>query len=81
MQDKKIPFSGPHASYITSVSILKLQLMISTQFTDQECLDWEKSLRIDLTETNFKILNDELLEGNILVQKPSLDKYIYKNPC
>ena len=61
MQDKKMPFSGPYASYLTTVSILRLQLMISTQFTDQECLDWEKSLRIDLAETNFEIVNDEIL--------------------
>lgn len=57
-----IPFSGPYASYLTTISILNLQLMISTQFTDQECLDWEKSFRIDLEKTNTSIVTDPITE-------------------
>ncbi|TDN79362.1 hypothetical protein DET49_13825 [Salegentibacter sp. 24] len=56
------PFSGPYSSYLTTISILNLQLMISTQFTDQECLDWEKSLRIDLEKANTAIVTDPITE-------------------
>ena len=36
--------------------------MISTQFTDQECLDWERSLRVDLKKANSKINSDPIVE-------------------
>tara|TARA_R110002050_G_scaffold300510_1_gene470236 strand:+ start:123 stop:887 length:765 start_codon:yes stop_codon:yes gene_type:complete len=62
MSKSGIPYSGCYASYLTTISILNLQLMISTQFTDQECLDWEKSLRIDLKKTNTSIITDPIIE-------------------
>lgn len=62
MQKNEVPFSGPFSSFWTNISSLNLQLMISTQFTDQECLDWETSLRVDLKEVNSKINSDPIVE-------------------
>ncbi|MGE6352923.1 hypothetical protein ACQKCJ_03485 [Flavobacterium sp. NPDC079362] len=62
MKKDEIPFSGPFASFWTNISSLNLQLMISTQFTDQECLDWESSLRVDLQKVNSKINSDPIVE-------------------
>lgn len=62
MSDSGVPFSGPYASYLTTISILNLQLMISTQFTSQECLDWEKSLQLDLLESRTSLSTDPIVE-------------------
>lgn len=36
--------------------------MISTQFTENECLNWEKSLKLDLAEKKYKIVNNEIID-------------------
>lgn len=56
------PYSGPFSSYWTNVSSMNLQLMISTQFTDQQCLDWEKSVRSDLKMVNSNLKTDPIVE-------------------
>lgn len=56
MNESKIPFTGCYSSFATTISILNLQLMISTQFTDQECLNWEKSLKRDLNKSEINII-------------------------
>jgi len=54
--------SGPYASYLTTISILNLQFLLSTQFTDQNTLDWEVNLRTDLQKSTFKTLVDPIVE-------------------
>jgi len=41
---------------------MNLQLMISTQFTDQQCFDWKKSLRSDLKKANSKLKTVPIVE-------------------
>lgn len=62
MNEPKIPYTGCYSSFATTISILNLQLMISTQFTDQECLDWERSLRGDLNKDEISLFAKPIID-------------------
>ncbi len=62
MNKSGLPYSGCYSSFLSTISILNLQLLISTQFTDQECLNWEKALRFDLEKASMSIITDPLIE-------------------
>ena len=64
MEDKKEKkiLSGPYARLIGAISSLNLQLLISTQFSDEDCLNWEQSLRIDLKNLKATLEINPILE-------------------
>ncbi|QXP62757.1 HEPN domain-containing protein [Polaribacter sp. HaHaR_3_91] len=60
-KEKRI-LSAPYARLIGTISSLNLQLLISTQFSEQDCLNWEQSLRDDLGNLKSKLKVDSILK-------------------
>jgi len=84
----KIKYSIPHsysfAYYRNTINILNFQLVLSTQLNDEQCRNWENSLRkkingnIDLKKKN--LIKESLLESPLFMQEEfkisSLSSYV-----
>ncbi|MCL6295882.1 HEPN domain-containing protein [Jejuia spongiicola] len=55
--------SGPFSSLLTSISIMNHQIMMSTQFTEEECEIWKKSMSIYLEKEQSSIYIHSISES------------------